>query len=105
MAELNTDSEFHVVELTVNGIGRRVGVEARRLLVDVLREDLGLTGTNVGCGQGVCGSCTVLVDGASARSCLRLAVQADGATVTPVEGWPTPPGCTRCSGRSSRRRP
>jgi aerobic carbon-monoxide dehydrogenase small subunit len=79
-------AEFHVVALTVNGIGRRVGVEARRLLVDVLREDLGLTGTNVGCGQGVCGSCTVLVDGASARSCLMLAVQADGATVTTVEG-------------------
>jgi carbon-monoxide dehydrogenase small subunit len=83
---MNADTEFHVVELTVNGIGRRVGVEARRLLVDVLREDLGLTGTNVGCGQGVCGSCTVLVDGASARSCLMLAVQADGATVTTVEG-------------------
>jgi carbon-monoxide dehydrogenase small subunit len=86
MAEGNADTEFYVVELTVNGIGRRVGVEARRLLVDVLREDLGLTGTNVGCGQGVCGSCTVLVDGASARSCLMLAVQADGATVTTVEG-------------------
>jgi len=86
MAGMNADTEFHVVELTVNGIGRRVGVEARRLLVDVLREDLGLTGTNVGCGQGVCGSCTVLVDGASARSCLMLAVQADGATVTTVEG-------------------
>ena len=86
MAGMNADSEFHVVELTVNGIGHRVGVEARRLLVDVLREDLGLTGTNVGCGQGVCGSCTVLVDGASARSCLMLAVQADGATVTTVEG-------------------
>ena len=80
------DPEFHVVELTVNGIGRRVGVEARRLLVDVLREDLGLTGTNVGCGQGVCGSCTVLVDGASARSCVMLAVQAHGVTVTTVEG-------------------
>ena len=86
MAGMNADSEFHVVELTVNGIGHRLGVEGRRLLVDVLREDLGLTGTNVGCGQGVCGSCTVLVDGASARSCLMLAVQADGATVTTVEG-------------------
>jgi aerobic carbon-monoxide dehydrogenase small subunit len=86
MGERIADTEFHVVELTVNGIGRRVGVEARRLLVDVLREDFGLTGTNVGCGQGVCGSCTVLVDGASARSCLMLAVQADGSTVTTVEG-------------------
>jgi aerobic-type carbon monoxide dehydrogenase small subunit (CoxS/CutS family) len=86
MAEMNADGEFYVVELTVNGIGHRLGVEARRLLVDVLREDLGLTGTNVGCGQGVCGACTVLVDGASARSCLMRAVQADGSTVTTVEG-------------------
>lgn len=78
--------DVHVVHLTVNGIGRRVIVESRRLLVDVLREDLGLTGTTVGCGQGVCGSCTVLVDGESARSCLLLGVQADGADVTTVEG-------------------
>ncbi len=61
-------------------------MEPRRLLVDVLRPDLGLTGTNVGCGQGVCGSCTVLVDGATARSCLMFAVQADGAEVVTVEG-------------------
>lgn len=81
-----TVDEFHVVEVTVNGIGRRVGVESRRLLVDLLREDLGLTGTNVGCGQGVCGSCTVLVDGASVRSCLMLAVQAHETTVLTVEG-------------------
>jgi aerobic-type carbon monoxide dehydrogenase small subunit (CoxS/CutS family) len=80
------EQEFEVVELTVNGVGHRIGVEPRRLLVDVLREDLGLTGTNVGCEQGVCGSCTVLVDGASARSCLMLAVQAQGAEVVTVEG-------------------
>jgi carbon-monoxide dehydrogenase small subunit len=80
------DQEFQLVELTVNGIGHRVGVEPRRLLVDVIREDLGLTGTNVGCAQGVCGSCTVLVDGATARSCLMLAVQANGADVVTVEG-------------------
>jgi aerobic-type carbon monoxide dehydrogenase small subunit (CoxS/CutS family) len=66
--DTDTDTNFAVVELTVNGIGHRVGVEPRRLLVDLLREDLGLTGTNVGCGQGVCGSCTVLVDGANARA-------------------------------------
>lgn len=78
--------EFVTIGLTVNGVGHRVAVEARRLLVDVLREDLGLTGTNVGCGQGSCGSCTVLVDGASARSCLMLAAQADGSDVTTVEG-------------------
>ena len=78
--------EFELIELTVNGIAQRVGVEPRRLLVDVLREDLGLTGTNVGCGQGVCGSCTVLVDGKTARSCLMLAVQAHGSDVVTVEG-------------------
>ena len=70
----------------MNGVPHRIGVEPRRLLVDVLREELGLTGTNVGCAQGVCGSCTVLVDGASARSCLLLAVQAHGAEVVTVEG-------------------
>jgi carbon-monoxide dehydrogenase small subunit len=84
--------DFTVVELTVNGIGHRVGVEPRRLLVDVLREDLGLTGTNIGCGQGMCGSCTVLVDGATARSCLMLAVQAHGADVVTVEGMATSAG-------------
>ena len=89
---MDTDTDFAVVELTVNGIGHRVGVEPRRLLVDLLREDLGLTGTNVGCGQGVCGSCTVLVDGASARSCLMLAVQADGTHVVTVEGMATASG-------------
>ena len=90
--DTDSDTDFAVVELTVNGIGHRVGVEPRRLLVDVLREDLGLTGTNVGCGQGVCGSCTVLVDGASARSCLMLAVQAHGADVVTVEGMATAAG-------------
>lgn len=83
---VNQMPDVEVVDVVVNGTPRRIAVEARRLLVDVLREDLGLTGTNVGCGQGVCGSCTVLVDGASARSCLMLAVQADGAEVVTVEG-------------------
>jgi aerobic carbon-monoxide dehydrogenase small subunit len=85
-------TDFVVVALTVNGVGHRVGVEPRRLLVDVLREDLGLTGTNIGCGQGVCGSCTVLVDGATARSCLMLAVQAHGSDVVTVEGMATASG-------------
>jgi carbon-monoxide dehydrogenase small subunit len=83
---MDSTDDVHVVAMTVNGIGRRVVVESRRLLVDVLREDLGLTGTTVGCAQGVCGSCTVLVDGESSRSCLQLAVQTDGADVTTVEG-------------------
>jgi aerobic-type carbon monoxide dehydrogenase small subunit (CoxS/CutS family) len=74
------------VTLTVNGRTTTVTVEPRKLLVDVLREDLGLVGTHIGCEHGVCGTCTVLVDGASARSCITLAVQADGATIRTVEG-------------------
>ncbi len=74
------------VTLTVNGAARSGSVEPRRTLADFLREDLALTGTHLGCEHGVCGSCTVLVDGASARSCLMLAVQADGVEVTTIEG-------------------
>jgi carbon-monoxide dehydrogenase small subunit len=74
------------VRLTVNGQGREGRCEARKLLVDFIREDLGLTGTHVGCEHGICGACTVLLDGQAARSCLLLAVQADGAEITTVEG-------------------
>jgi carbon-monoxide dehydrogenase small subunit len=74
------------VKLIVNGSAREVSVEPRRLLADVLREDLGLTGTHLACEHGVCGACTVIVDGAAVRSCLQFAVQADGAVVTTVEG-------------------
>jgi aerobic-type carbon monoxide dehydrogenase small subunit (CoxS/CutS family) len=74
------------VRLTVNGVPRAGRCEARKLLVDFLREDLELTGTHVGCEHGICGACTVLVDGEAARSCLMLAVQADGAQITTVEG-------------------
>ncbi len=74
------------IELTVNGTARHGQVEARRTLADFLREDLGLTGTHLGCEHGVCGACTVLVDGEPARSCLMLAVQARGADVQTVEG-------------------
>jgi aerobic-type carbon monoxide dehydrogenase small subunit (CoxS/CutS family) len=74
------------VELNVNGEARQGSVEARRTLADFLREDLGLTGTHLGCEHGVCGACTVLVDGEPARSCLMLAVQARGAYVVTVEG-------------------
>ena len=77
------------VELTVNGAARRGSVEARRTLADFLREDLGLTGTHLGCEHGVCGACTVLVDSEPARSCLMLAVQARGADVRTVEGLAT----------------
>ena len=74
------------VAVTVNGQLRSAGVDARRTLADFLRHDLGLTGTHLGCEHGVCGSCTVLVDGASARSCLMLAVQAAGTEITTIEG-------------------
>jgi carbon-monoxide dehydrogenase small subunit len=74
------------ISLTVNGIVRESRVPARRLLSDCLRHDLGLTGTHVGCEHGVCGCCTVLLDGEPVRSCLTLAVTADGQEVTTVEG-------------------
>jgi len=74
------------VALTVNGRRLEGRCEPRKLLVDFLREDLGLTGTHVGCEHGVCGACTVLVNGEAARSCLMLAVQADGAEIATVEG-------------------
>ena len=81
-----TPAERLRVRLTVNGEAVEREVEARRSLADLLREDLGLTGTHVGCEHGVCGACTVLVDGRSARSCLLLAVQMDDARVTTIEG-------------------
>jgi aerobic carbon-monoxide dehydrogenase small subunit len=74
------------VSFSVNGQRERVDVEPRRTLADALREDLGLTGTHLGCEQGVCGACTILVDGEPVRSCLMLAVQADGSSLTTVEG-------------------
>ena len=74
------------VRLHVNGRAVEQTVAVRRSLADLLREDLGLTGTHVGCEHGVCGACTVLVNGRTARSCLLLAVQVDGAQVTTVEG-------------------
>jgi carbon-monoxide dehydrogenase small subunit/2-furoyl-CoA dehydrogenase 2Fe-2S iron sulfur subunit len=75
-----------VIELTVNGRAYREEVEPRLLLSDFLRHTLGLTGTHVGCEHGVCGACTVRLDGAAVRSCLLLAVQADGCEVQTVEG-------------------
>jgi carbon-monoxide dehydrogenase small subunit len=74
------------ISLTVNGRPHVAEVEPRRLLVDFLREDLGLVGTHIGCEHGVCGTCTVLLNGASIRSCITLAVQADGAEISTVEG-------------------
>jgi len=74
------------IEVTVNGVRQRRDVEPRLLLSDFLRQDLGLTGTHVGCEHGVCGACTVLLDGEAVRSCLLLTVQADGRDVATVEG-------------------
>ena len=77
------------VSVTVNGVAREAEVEPRTLLVYFLRETLGLTGTNVGCDTSSCGSCTVLLDGESVKSCTLLAVQAEGREVTTIEGLAT----------------
>jgi carbon-monoxide dehydrogenase small subunit len=74
------------VSVTVNGVAREAEVEPRTLLVYFLRESIGLTGTNVGCDTSSCGSCTVLLDGESVKSCTLLAVQAEGREVTTIEG-------------------
>jgi carbon-monoxide dehydrogenase small subunit len=74
------------VRLTVNGTPREGRCEPRKLLVDFLREDLGLTGTHVGCEHGICGACTILLNGEAARSCIMLAVQAEGSEIVTVEG-------------------
>ncbi|HWW45651.1 MAG TPA: (2Fe-2S)-binding protein [Acidimicrobiia bacterium] len=78
------------VHVTVNGEPRRGLVESRKTLADFLREDCELTGTHLGCEHGVCGACTVILDGAAVRSCLLFAVQAEGADVTTVEGLGSP---------------
>lgn len=78
--------ERHAITLTVNGERVRAAVEARRNLVDFLREDLGLTGSHVGCEHGFCGACTVRLDGRIVRGCLTLAVQCDEAAIETIEG-------------------
>jgi carbon-monoxide dehydrogenase small subunit len=75
----------HLVTLTVNGRAHELVVESRKTLADVLRQDLGLTGTHLGCEHGICGACTVLIDGEPARACLVFGVQADGREVRTVE--------------------
>lgn len=76
----------HSIKVTVNGRSYERTISPRLTLADFLRHEIGLTGTHIGCEHGVCGACTVLVDGASARSCLMLAVQTDGAEIRTVEG-------------------
>ena len=86
MSESSQINQNRHITLTINGTVQRGQVEPRKLLVDFLREDLGLTGSHVGCEHGICGACTILINGESARSCLMLAVQANGAELMTVEG-------------------
>jgi carbon-monoxide dehydrogenase small subunit len=81
-----------VVSVNVNGTARKALVEPRKTLADFIREDCALTGTHLGCEHGVCGACTVLLDGEAVRSCLLFAVQATGANVTTIEGLTPPDG-------------
>jgi len=84
--------KLHVVTLMVNGQPRSAAVPARTSLVDFLRDTLGLTGTHVGCEHGICGACSVMLDGEPVRSCLMYAVQADACAITTVEGLSQPDG-------------
>jgi aerobic carbon-monoxide dehydrogenase small subunit len=83
---MSHQSETVKISLTVNGVARTGSVAPRLLLADFLRQDLGLSGGDIGCEHGVCGACTVLLDGRTARSCLTFAVQSDGASIVTVEG-------------------
>jgi aerobic-type carbon monoxide dehydrogenase small subunit (CoxS/CutS family) len=83
---MNHKKDVHHIHLKVNGRDHDLVIEARRTLADMLRHDLGYTGTHLGCEHGICGACTVLLDGAPVRACLVFGVQADGAEVRTVEG-------------------
>jgi aerobic-type carbon monoxide dehydrogenase small subunit (CoxS/CutS family) len=85
-------SECIAINITVNGVAYQANVESRLNLADFLREHLKLTGTHIGCEHGVCGACTVLFDGSTVRSCLMFAVQADGHSITTIEGVAAPDG-------------
>ncbi len=93
------------VALTVNDVRHELELEPRELLVYVLRERLGLTGTNVGCDTTSCGACTVLVNGESVKSCTMLGVQADGLEITTIEGLAETASCTPCSRPSTSTMP
>lgn len=90
--KLYSKDASHVVRLELNGVARSGRAEPRMLLSDFLRHELGATGTHVGCEHGVCGACTVLIDGVPTRACLTLAVQVDGCSVRTVEGLASEPG-------------
>jgi carbon-monoxide dehydrogenase small subunit len=85
------DAKRHIVTIGINGVRRTVSVEARKLLVHLIRDDLGMTGTHIGCDTSQCGACTVDIDGQAVKSCTVLAVMADGASITTIEGL-SPPG-------------
>ncbi len=87
---LRTPVERQPITVTINGTPYSATVEARKTLADFIREDAGLTGTHLGCEHGVCGACTILLDGRAVRSCLMFAVQADGAEINTVESLGTP---------------
>jgi aerobic carbon-monoxide dehydrogenase small subunit len=82
----DADEKHHAVAINVNGVRRTASVEARKLLVHLLRDDFGLTGTHVGCDTSQCGACTIDIDGKAVKSCTVLAVMADGSSVTTIEG-------------------
>ena len=88
----STAVDHPVVSMTINGVTMRGNPEPRKTLADFLREDCELTGTHIGCEHGVCGACTILMDGEAVRSCLIFAVQAEGAEITTVEGLSEPDG-------------
>ena len=85
-------THVHLIAITVNGTRHEVAAEARRTLADVLRHDLGYTGTHLGCEHGICGACTVLVDGAPVRACLVFAAQVEDADIRTVESLAAPDG-------------
>ncbi len=95
-----TAATSRAIAVEINGERYEQDVPARRLLVHFIRDDLGLTGTHIGCGPGDCGACTMQLDGKAVERCILLAVQADGAKVTTVEGLARDGGLTRCSGDS-----
>ncbi len=89
---LKMSETLHTISVEVNGVKREAQTPARLSLVDWLRDDLRLTGTHVGCEHGICGACSILLDGDPVRACLMFAVQADGHTITTVEGLTNPDG-------------
>src|SRR5882672_299286 len=83
---IEADDTLHAVTIAINGTRKTVAVEPRRLLVHLIRDDLGLTGTHIGCDTSQCGACTVEIDGQAVKSCTVLAVMADGSSITTIEG-------------------